>query len=221
MCIAIGTIPASLMSYADDLATASIAKYNVDGIMCIAHSHACRWRYKFNARKTAVLVYGEKQSDTKKNFTLRQYRIGGDRVLERSTYDHVGIKWCTGGNFDARTCEKIKKGRRALNSALSLGVKTKGLNMNTCNLLFWSITVPITLFGAELWVFQPSDLHELDLFQRQVGRRMQRFHSRAPIHTGIRDLRWIRLETFIYTKKVMFLRTILCMGDETIYRRVL
>ena len=113
---------------------------------------------------------------------------------------------------------KIKKECRALNPALSLGVKKKGLNMNTCYLLFWSVRVPITLFGAKLWVLQPSDLHELDLFQRQVGRRMQRFHSRAPIHT---DLGWIRLETFIYARKVMFLRTILCMRDETIYRRVL
>ena len=67
--------------------------------------------------------------------------------------------------------------------------------MNTCNLLFWSVIVPITFFGAELWVLHASDLHDLDLFQRQVGRSMQRFHSRIPIHTGIRGLGWMRLET--------------------------
>ena len=67
--------------------------------------------------------------------------------------------------------------------------------MNTGNLLFWSVTVPIILFGSELWVLQASDLHELDLFQRQVGRRMQRLHRRAPTHTSFRGLGWMRLET--------------------------
>ena len=221
LCIAIDDIPSSPVSYADDLATASTAKCNVDGIMRIAHTHSCRWRYRFNARKSAVLVYGENKRDAAKNAVLRQYSIGGDRVYERSTYDHVGIKSCTGDSFLERTNEKIKKGRRAFFSTLSLGIKKRGLTMNTCNLLFWSVIVPITLFGSELWVLQASDLHELDLFQRQVSRRMQRFHGRAPIHTSVRGLGWMRLETLIYAKKVMFLRTILCMAEDTIYRRVL
>ena len=221
LCIAISNVPSSPVSYADDLATASAAKCNVDGIMRIAHGHACRWRYKFNARKSAVLVYGESKSETAKYSKLRQYSIGGDRVYERPSYDHVGIKSCIGGNFADRTVEKVKKGRRAFFSTLSLGIKKRGLNMNTCNLLFWSVIVPITLFGSELWVLQASDLHELDLFQRQVGRRMQRLHNRTPIHNSIRGLGWMRLETVIYARKVMFLRTILCMKQDTIYRSVL
>ena len=221
LCIAISNIPSSPVSYADDLATASTAKCNVDGIMHIAHTHSCRWRYKFNAKKSAVLVHGEKKSDTTRNTVFRQYCIWRDRVYERSTYDHVGIKSCVGGDFCERTCEKIKKGRRAFHSALSLGIKRRGLAMSTCNLLFWSVIVPITLFGSELWVLQASDLYELDLFQRQIGRRMQRFHSRSPIHTSIRGLGWMRLETVVYAKKVMYLRTILCMEEGTIYRRVL
>ena len=221
LCIAINGIPSSPVSYADDLATASAAKCNVDGIMRIAHTHSCKWRYKFNARKSAVLVYGESKSETAKYSILRQYSIGGDRVFEKHSYDHVGIKSCIGDSFLERTVEKVKKGRRAFFPSLSLGIKRKGLNMNTCNLLFWSVIVPITIFGSELWVLQDSDLHELDLFQRQVGRRIQRFHKCTPIHTSIRGLGWMRLEIVIYARKVMFLRTILCMGDDSIYRRVL
>ena len=54
-CCMVGTIQTSPVSYADDLATACKAKY-VAAVMQIAYNHSCRWRYKFNARKSAVLV---------------------------------------------------------------------------------------------------------------------------------------------------------------------
>ena len=201
LCSVVSEIPTSPVGYADDLATASTAKCNVDMVMRIAHQHSCKWRYKFNAQKSAVMVHGESSNESKRNSALRQYRIGNDKVSERYNYDHVGVKSCLNGNFEARTCEKIKKGRRALNSVLSVGIKKKGINMCTSNMIFWSIIVPITLFGSELWVLHDPDLKELDMFQRQVGRKMQRFHKSSPVHTSIRALGWMRLETYIKQKR--------------------
>ena len=97
----------------------------------------------------------------------------------------MGVKACINGNFSVRTLEKIKKGRRAFYSVLGLGIKNHGLNMNTCNLLFWSLIVPITLFGSEILVLQDQDVYDLDCFQRQVGRRIQRFYPRSPDPRGM------------------------------------
>ena len=221
LCCAIEGLNVSPVSYADDLATASLTKYNVDKIMVIAVTHSRKWRYKFNARKSAVLVYGETNRESAKYRTERSYQIGRDRVVEKSSYDHVGVKSCINGNFDIRTTEKIKKGRRAFYSVLGIGIKRRGLNLSTCNLIFWSLVVPITLFGSELWVLNEQDVQNLDGFQRQIGRRMQRFHNRSPSNTCVRSLGWMRLETFVYAKKVLFLRTILCMGNDSIYKKIL
>ena len=59
LCCSIDRLQASPVSYADDLAAACVAKCNVDGIMQTAYRHSCKWRYRFNTRKGAVLVYGE------------------------------------------------------------------------------------------------------------------------------------------------------------------
>ena len=221
LCCSINAFSVSPVSYADDLATASLAKSNVDLIMRIAYNHSCKWRYKYNARKSAVLVYGEKASETRKFHLYREYRIGPDKVYEKESYDHVGVKSCINGGFSVRTQEKIKKGRRAFYSVLGLGIKKRGLNMSTCNLIFWSLVVPITLFGSELWVLQEQDITDLDSFQRLVGRRIQRFHPRSPTHTSIRGLGWLRLETFVYARKILFLRTVLCMERGSVYRIML
>ena len=111
LCCVINPLCTTPVSYADDLATTSTAKCNVDLIMQLAYAHSCKWRYRFNARKSAVLVYGESLSDQKKFQVSRQYKIGEDRVYERLDYDHVGVKACTNKTYTTRTMEQIKKGR--------------------------------------------------------------------------------------------------------------
>ena len=159
LCSVVNHLHTSPVSYADDLATVSIAKSNADLVMQKAYSHSCKWRYKFNAHKSAVLVYRETEREGKKLKGVRQYRIGNDKVGERMNYDHVGVKACINGNFTARTSEKIKKGRRTFYSVTGTGVRRRGLNMSTCNLIFWSLVVPVTLFGSELWVLNDQDVH--------------------------------------------------------------
>ena len=221
LCCVVNKLHASPVSYADDLATACVAKCNVDTIMQIACKHSCRWRYKFNPRKSAVLVYGKSTYETKKYQNERHHRIGNNKVHERESYDHVGVKSCINGAFSVRTIEKIKKERRAFYSVIGIGIKSRGLNMTTCNLIFWSVIAPITLYGSELWVLSEQDINEIDGFQRQFSRRIQRFHSRSPTHTSFRGLGWMRLETVLYAKKVLFLRSILCMDSRSVYRKLL
>ena len=97
-----------------------------------------------------MLVYGEAAGETKKLHRQREYRIGHDKMYKKETYDHVGVKSCINGGFSTRALEKGKKGRRAFYSVLGLGIKKCGLNMSTCNLIFWSLIVPITLFSSDL-----------------------------------------------------------------------
>ena len=63
LCCIVNAVNVSPVSYADDLATASLAKSNVDMIMRIAYNHSCKWRYKYNAPTSAVLVHGETASE--------------------------------------------------------------------------------------------------------------------------------------------------------------
>ena len=60
----------------------------------------------------------------------------------------------------------------------------------------------------------------LDTFQRYAGRRVQRFHNRSPKQTSFAGLGWMRIENFINGKKLLFVRSILAMHDESLYRRL-
>ena len=92
--------------------------------------------------------------------------------------------------------------------------------MLACNLIYWTVIVPITTHGAELWILKQVDIDILDEFQRYSGSRVQRFPPSSPNETCFVGLSWMRLENVIYAKKIVFIRTILVRNEDCIYKQV-
>ena len=76
--------------------------------------------------------------------------------------------------------------------------------MITCNVIFWSVIVPIMSFGCEVWVLSEKDKENILAFQRFAGRRIQRFPHRSLNHTSFYGLGWVKLTTFILVKANMY-----------------
>ena len=220
LCCTIGRIPSTPVGYADDVATACITKLRTDKALQIVHEFGLKWRFKFNAKKSAILVYGESKHEQDRGSKYRTFRLGKEKVDEKSEYDHVGIKACTLKDSNQRIEDKLSKGRRTLNAASGLGIRKNGLTLKTCNLIFWTIVIPIVTFGSEIWYLSDSDLEKLQNFQRYAGRRVQRFPKRSPNCSSYYGLGWIRIETFIQVKKLLFLLTYLYMQDDNRQKQV-
>ena len=219
LCCKVGTIRASPVSYADDLATACISKRKLDCVLEIVYEYSRKWRFDFNAGKSAIMVYGENSRENARNASNRVFKLGQGRIKERDEYDHVGVKACLNLEGNSRVDEKISKGRRTLNATAGLGIRRNGLNMATCNLIFWVIVMPIITFGSEIWQLTDGDIAKLQAFQRHAGRRIQRFPQRSPSSSSFYGLGWVRMETYI--KKLIFLLTMIVMENTHRVKMVL
>ena len=93
--------------------------------------------------------------------------------------------------------------------------------MKACNVLYWSLIIPILTYGSELWFLKGSDIELLDKYQRYAGRRVQRFPAHSPSETSFRGLGWIRIENFIYAKKLIFILKILIRDEDCIFKKIL
>ena len=213
LCSSIYEIKASPLGYADDVAASTLSKRRMDAVMSEVYAHSCKWRYSFNADKSAVLIFGENSRERRIGSENRIFRLGPERVKERLYYDHVGIKTCVIGDTHVRTEEKITKARKVLNMATSMGIKKGGLNLSTCNLIFWTVVIPTLCFGCEIWVLKPKDIDLLKAFQRYAARRLQRFHSRSINITSYMCLGWMSIINIIKVRKIIFLRTIFTMEE--------
>ena len=220
LCCTIYGVSVSPLGYADDIATASTSKVKSDRVLQTVYDHSCKWRNKFNPKKSAVLVYGESQRENKCNSQHRYYRLGNDIIKESTNYDHLGLKNnCLRDNVE-RTKDKISKGRRALNAAAGLGLKPGGLSIRACGMIFWTMVVPIITFASELWVLNDEDVGLIEDFQIYAGRRIQRLHQKAPRETSYRGLGWLSLEIYIYIKKLLFIRTIAILNEDSVYKHI-
>ena len=142
LCCAIERVQTTPLGYADDLATCTLSGSSMCRVMDIVEGHGRTWRYSFNAKKSAVMVFGESNIETTIGSQNRMFKLGCDRVKETLYYDHVGIKICLKGDFHVRTSEKVKKACTALNMATCMGVRKGGLNLVTCCIIFWTVVIP-------------------------------------------------------------------------------
>ena len=218
LCCSILKVPSTPVGYADDLATASTSKTKADRALQLVHNFGRKWRFEFNARKSAVLVYGEGRKEHDRASKDRVFLLGKEKVKEKIEYDHVGIKACIFAIDNERITEKISKGRRVLNATTGIGIRKNGLTLGVCNLIFWTIVVPTLTFGCELWTVGDEDCDRLQAFQRYASRRLQRFPLRSPSSSSYFGLGWLRLDTLVQVKKLLFLLTFLGLSEDNVIR---
>ena len=190
-------------------------KYNLDKAIDIVASHGHTWRYDFNAKKSGILVYGEDSAENTQSASLRSFRLGSDRVLERTHYDHVGIRASISEDDVSGLEERVSKARRTLNAISGLGVRRCGLTIRICNTIFWSVVVPIAMYGCELMFLTEGHISILEEFKEYAGRKLQRFHVRFSRACAFYTLGWVRLERYVEIRKLLFLYSIFQLNDNS------
>ena len=95
-------------------------------------------------------MYGETKREHDKGSKFRVFHVGKEKVGERTEYDHVGIKASIFKDDNTRTEEKISKACRTLNAASGLSTRKSGITIRTCNLIYWTVVVPILTYGSKI-----------------------------------------------------------------------
>ena len=219
-CCKLYQTPSTPVGYADDLATACVNNRKLERVMDIVYRHGCTWRYEFNAKKSGVLVYGEDRNEHKHNVQHRAFRLGPAKVSERESYDHVGIRAIISDDDVSGIEERLSKARRTFNAVSGIGIRSNGLTMATCNVIFWTIVVPAALYGSEIWILNAKAVAIIEAFQIYACKRIQRLYSRVPNAPALYALGWMRLERYIQVKKMLFIRSIMTLDDQTLSRKV-
>ena len=146
------------------------------------------------------------------------FRLGGDKISEHAHYDHVGIRASISEDETSGLEERVSKARRTLNAILGLGVRQCRLTIGTCNIIFWSVVVPIAMYGCELLILTERHLDILEEFQEYAGKKLQRFHMRTPRACAFFTLGWVCIERYVKVRKLLFMYSIFILDDDSAYK---
>ena len=158
--------------------------------------------------------YAESPAVNRHNSERRDFMLGGDRVKERLSYEHVGVT-CSLFDGDASGIEsRLSKVKRVLNAVSGMGIQRNGLSVATCCMIFLDIVTPIALFGSELWFLDDKACALLEAFQIYAGKRVQRLFGKSPNPCAFYGPGWVRLERLIELKKLCFIRSVLALDNS-------
>ena len=80
LCISINGIKCSPIGYANDMSAACIFRDRLDRFTNMVNQHGNRWRYEYNARKSAIFIYGTDKRTHDQNALFRNFNLGGKKI---------------------------------------------------------------------------------------------------------------------------------------------
>ena len=110
----IGDVYVGAPMFADDLALVSESPTVLQRMLDIVSSYAKKWRYRFNASKSWILVFGESTSQRQKLRGLRKWFIESNcQIKEADEVRHLGILRSVYTTTVHRTNDRASSGRSA------------------------------------------------------------------------------------------------------------
>ena len=87
----------------------------------------------------------------------------------------------------------------------ALGIHSNGLTITTFNVIFWSIVLPVALFGVKLFFLSSKSITLLEKSQTYDRERAQRFYCLIPNECIFHVLGGVLLKRLVEVKKLLFI----------------
>ncbi|XP_069114236.1 uncharacterized protein [Argopecten irradians] len=187
---------------ADDTLLLSCSVGNIQRLLDIVFEFSCKWRLNYNSTKSSLLRF----CNSRKKFTPEiQCKLGDQKIAWVTQKEYAGIILTPTLQCDEDIKRSCAKGRRSLNSLISVGIHDGGMNPITSSKLVETIVQPVILYGSELWG-APTLKSQEDLrkTQRYAARRCQGFEKTSPTLATTRALGMLDICGEVEQKKLIF-----------------
>ena len=207
--------------YVDDLALIADSPGDLQAMLDIVSSYACKWRYRFNTQKSAIMVFGEAPRSRAVTRDSRQWTLNGTVIQESNEYHHLGVLRSVNPSSLSRTAERCTSGRIAFFALNAVGSRFGCLHPVTSYRLYQALCLPITLYGSELWSISKTELLMLERVHSKILRTIQGLPTRCPL-TALRNLLGSRsISSFIAQRQLAFINSIATMDSSALPHRLL
>ena len=217
----IGDVYVGAPMFADDLALVSESPTVLQSMLDIVSSYAKKWRYRFNASKSWILVFGESTSQRQKLRGLRKWFIESNRqIKEADEVRHLGNLRSVYTTTVHCTNDRASSGRSASFGLNALGARYVCLHPLTCYRLYTSLCIPIMLFSSEVWCITKTELLFLERVHRKILHTIQGLPVRCPSLALNFMMGSLDITSLISQWKLSFVYSIINLPDNSIARMI-
>ena len=159
--------------YVDGIALVFNSPIMLQAMLDIVFDYARRGQYQLNGLKSLVMVVGESAAVRQRERMTRVWKLGESVISEVDEQHHLGILRLIYNSTVHRTNERATAARSAFFVLSAVGSHFGCLHPLTSLRFYWSICLPIMLYGCEVWTFSKTELLFLERVHRKVLKTIQ------------------------------------------------
>jgi hypothetical protein len=214
-------IDVSTPTFADDTLLLSSTLRNLQHMLNNIYQYGRKWRVTFSSTKSLCMTFGESRYKNKDNITKRQFYLGQTPLQEVDKCIYLGTHLSAYNSTTEMIKDRCKKGYSYLGSLTSLGFNSSGLSPSTSASLWNRLCIPSILFACETWISLPRIQYQmLEKVQRSVAKHIQGLNWRTHNEIAIGLLGWNTIESSIHKAKLLFLRQLITLKNNSIVKHV-
>ena len=162
-----------IIAYADDEVLVSTDPTELQRLLNIAHQHSCLWRYRYNAAKCKILIYGRARD------TDISWKLGNEQLEVTDQYTHLGVIMAPKAASKRRIEEGMKKARRALYAHCTQGLNIARMSPLTMYLIWRVYAEPALTYSLAVTKMTVDDMTHLERMQLRIYRQLQGLPARV------------------------------------------
>ena len=203
--------------YADDLVLIASSQAELQAMLDIVAAYATKWRYQLNPEKSVVMVYGE----ISRSRASRKWTLGVTEITECDEQLHLGVLRTVHSTSIHRTNRSCSAGRSAFFALNAVGSRFGCLHPLTSFRLYQAISLPILLYGSELWTLTKTELTMLERVHRKILWTIQGLPVRCNSSSLQALMGTQSINAHIQRRKLSFINSISCMDVNSLPRGIL
>ena len=167
------------------------------------------------------MVIGEAARTRAQARESRRWLLGGRPLQEVNEQFHLGILRTVHPSTIHRTLERCTSGRCAFFGLNSVGSRFGSLHPLTSYRLYNTLSIPILLYGAELWTPTKTELIMLEQVHRKILCTIQGLPTRCPSSALNTLLGSDNVASRIRQRKLNFVNSVANLDDNTFTKKLL
>ena len=161
----------ALLLYADDIVLTMARPGDMKTALSILDDYARKWKFKYNARKSNIVVYGtQSQRD---RWSRQSWKLAGEKLLVVREYKYLGIEM---GNERARWSSVVKRKLTTAEMQMRIlvhsGCKQGHLRPRSSVQAWKTLVRPILEYGLEIIKCTKAEMQQMERIQNYIGRRI-------------------------------------------------
>lgn len=137
-------------------------------LLDIVSSYVSKWRYQINSCKSGIMVFGESSRLRPYAKLTRSWSLSSEQVNEVDKYCHLGVLCYVSNSIRDRVTERWIAGHCAFFALNAVRSRIGSLHPITSYRLYSSLSLPIMLYGSELWKVSKSDILMLNRVHKKI-----------------------------------------------------